>query len=242
VPVAVEWDDYVAAGYWIARPVHRPSWCDERFVADPIVSCSACLLGGGAGPEVAWSSGFDESALDLGVASADLADARRWVENHGPLVDFLGTWTSPAPLLDFASRFIAEGTVTVLGVALPTERARRYGKDPSDAMEQMLSNCQALAPGGMPLGWEPVEWLEQGVTCSWTCNGLQPKVAEQFDLELTSDGLLPSQTHADAVMEIIDPLPKESGPWEAFLLVRYGPEPHGPFRELPPPSCPTPSK
>lgn len=71
------------------------------------------------------------------------------------------------------------------------------------------------------------------MTCSWTCDNLQPLVAEQIELRLTVDGLLPDQPHTDEVMRIVQDLPKEDGPWEAFLLVRYGPEPRGPFRELP---------
>ncbi|HEX6657420.1 MAG TPA: hypothetical protein VF065_05025, partial [Ilumatobacter sp.] len=46
-----------------------PPWCDGRYVADPILSCSGCLLGGAAGPEPSWSSTFDETAAYLGVAA-----------------------------------------------------------------------------------------------------------------------------------------------------------------------------
>ena len=75
----------------------------------------------------------------------------------------------------------------------------------------------------------------------WTCSNLQPKVAEQLTLHLTDCGLLADQQHADAVMSIVEHLPKEDGgEWEAFLLIRYGPEPQGPFRNLPPAVCPIP--
>jgi hypothetical protein len=66
-------------------------------------------------------------------------------------------------------------------------------------------------------------------------------VAEQLTLHLTDCGLLADQQHADAVMSIVEHVPKEDGgEWEAFLLIRYGPEPQGPFRNLPPAVCPIP--
>jgi hypothetical protein len=242
VTAAVDLADYVAAGYWLARPVARPPWFfDQRFVADPIASCSGCLLGGGAGPEVSWSSSFDEAASDLGVRPEKLPPARAWVADHADDVGHLHTWRSPQPLFEFVERFISPSSVMVLGLALTTERARAWGRKPVDAMKELLAAGQPPAPGGTVLGWEPVEWLEQGVGCSWTCNNLQPMVAQQLTLHVTDCGLLPDQQHADAVMSIVEHLPKEDGgDWEAFLLIRYGPEPRPPFRNLRPAACPVP--
>lgn len=235
--VDVDLDGYVAAGYWTVRPVQRPAWSDIRYVADPIVSCSSCLLGGGAGPTVSWAtSEFEKLDLDLGVAPDDLSRAQAWVTEHSEDVGWIRTWRSPATLLEFSDRFLRPSSTMVLGMALPTERVQTLLQTDleDDAIGLMLSAGRAPERGGVPLGWEPVEWLQQGVTCSWTCNHLQPRVADQIELRLTADGLLPDQTHTDDVMRIVEELPKEPGPWEAFLLVRCGAEPRGPFRQLPP--------
>jgi hypothetical protein len=186
---------------------------------------------------VSWASEFDRLDGDLGVDANDLARARAWVTEHSSAVGWLRTWNSPAPLLEFTDRFLPDGSTMVLGMALPTDRVHTLLRSDleDDAIGQMLSAGQPPEAGGVPLGWEPVELLEQGVTCSWTCNGLQPRVAERIELRLTADGLLADQSHTDDVMRIVDLLPKEDGPWEALLLVRYGAEPHGSFRKLPPP-------
>jgi hypothetical protein len=243
VGVDVDLGRCVAGGYWIVRPARRPPWCDPLHVADPILSCSGCLLGGAAGPEASWSATFDETAAYLGVAADDVPMARAWVAERDDDVGWVNTWPSPGPLLEFVEQFIPDGTAMVLGVALSAERARAWvGDGPGDdAIEMMLARAAPPEPGGVPIGWEPVEWLPQGVTCSWTCNLLQPLVAEQIELRLTDEGLLPDQAHTDEVMRIVEELPKEDGPWEAFLLVRYGAEPTGPFRELPANVCELPA-
>jgi hypothetical protein len=238
VTVDVDLGGYMAGGYWLVRPAARPAWCDPRYVADPLVSCSGCLLRRGVGPSKDGWCVFEESAADLGVSAEHVADARAWVVEHDAMVGPEHTWSSPAPLLEFVERFIADGSVTVLGVALPTEQARgwdSYGW--GGPIAQLLAQGAPLAPGGVPLGWEPVECHAHAVMCSWTCNSLQEQVAEQIELRLNGDGLVPDQAHADEVMRIVDTLDKEIGPWAAFLLVRYGPEPRGPFRMLVEDAC-----
>lgn len=177
------------------RPARRQARSDRRYVADPILSCSGCLLDGAAGPEASWSSSFDETAGHLRVAPDDVPRARTWVAERDHDVGWLTTWTSPVTLLEFVERFIPDGSATVLGVALNAGHARRWlGEErPNDAIATMLARGAPPEPGGVPLGWEPVEWLTQGVACSWTCNSLQPLVAEQIELRLTPDGLLPDQ-------------------------------------------------
>jgi hypothetical protein len=233
VTVDVDLGGYVAGGYWLVRPAARPAWCDARYVADPLVSCSGCLLRGGVGPSKDGWCSFEDDAADLGVSAERVADARAWVVDHDDLVGPEHTWSSPAPLLEFVERFIANGPVMVLGVALPAEQARAWaGSSWGGPIAELLTRGAPPAPGGVPLGWEPVECHAHAVMCSWTCNSLQDEVAEQIELRFTKDGLLPDQTHADEVMRVVDTLDKEIGPWAAFLLVRYGPEPRGPFREL----------
>jgi hypothetical protein len=237
----VDLSEYVAAGYWITVPIVRPGWCDPQFVADPVISSSGCLLGGGTGPPVPWGTDVDDYIARLGVASADIARARGWVEDHEADVGFFHTWRSPEPLAEFLERFIPAGAAMIAGLALPAERAHGCERE-DDAMVGLLASGQPLAAGGTPLGWEPVEWAQQGICCSWTCNRLQEDVAEQVDLRLTECGLLADQRHADEVMAVVEHLPKEDwGAWEAFLLVRYGPEPRGPFRVLPPAVCALPN-
>jgi hypothetical protein len=238
VPVDVDLGDYVAGGYWVVWPMTRWEGYDGRFVADPIVSCSGCLLRGGAGPTKVvdgWYP-FEETAGRLGVAADAVADAKSWVAERDDLVGETHTWSSPVPLVEFVERFIPDGSAMVLGVALPRQRERAWTGSPLDGgIEALLDGGASPATGGVPLGWEPVEVHPYAVMCSWTCNDLQPEVAERVELRLTGDGLLADQEHADEVMRIVAGLDKEPGPWEAFLLIRYGPEPRGPFRPPPEP-------
>jgi hypothetical protein len=243
VTVDVDLGDYVAGGYWVVWPVMRWEGHDTRYIADPIVSCSGCLLGGGAGPTKVvdgWYS-FEETAGRLGVAPDREAEAKAWVAEHDDLVGETHTWSSPTVLVEFVERFIPDRSAMVLGVALPRGRARAWKGDPIDGgIEELLDSGAPPAAGGVPLGWEPVEVHPYAVMCSWTCNDLQPEVAERIGLRLTAEGLLADQEHADEVMHILADVDKEPGPWEALLLVRYGPEPRGPFRQPPEPEALTP--
>ena len=218
--VDVDLGGYVAGGYWLVRPAARPAGCDARFVADPILSCSGCLLRGGVGPSKDGWCSFEENAADLGVAGERVDDARAWVVEHDGLVGAEHTWRSPAPLLEFVERFIAGRSVFVLGVALPAAQARAWaGVSWGGPIADLLASGGPLASGGVPLGWEPVE-------CHARCNvQLGPatpcRKGRRPDRAASHRGWAgpPDQTHADEVMRVVDTLDKEISPWAAFLLV-----------------------
>lgn len=111
-----------------------------------------------------------------------------------------------------------------------------------------------VAAGEVPTARTWVAERDHDVGCvnTWTSPGPLLEFVERFvpdrtamvliELRLTVDGLLPDQPHTDEVVRIVHDLPKEDGPWEAFLLVGYGPEPRGPFRELPANDCELPTE
>ena len=69
----VDLQEYVAGGYWVVRQSQRAQWCDDRYVADPIVSCSCCLLRSAAGP-----CGSNDADFDYVAGRGPWISAERW--------------------------------------------------------------------------------------------------------------------------------------------------------------------
>lgn len=73
-------------------------------------------------------------------------------------------------------------------------------------------------------GWyEPVSVHLGGLSCSWTCNGLQDDVAGATGVVPNEHGFIDTADQAAAAMAYLaDPaVGKEDGIWRAWLVVRY---------------------
>jgi hypothetical protein len=180
--------DYVAAGYFLAPRVARPSYV-SGLLPDELLSASPCICP--TLPDtwaLSWTSDSEaarhERAAALGIAKADVARLVEWITRR---FDVDVGW--PNVLLSFEAAqalraaFPAAAALVLFGLAFPRgERERLLAAlTPADPREGKAGFLLALerdaapAPGGVALGHEIVCLPELH---SWLCNGLETDVAK----------------------------------------------------------------
>ncbi len=81
---------------------------------------------------------------------------------------------------------------------------------------------EAPAVGGEILGFEPMAF-EDGLTCSWLCNGLETVCFEKLGIRPNASGYLKDEADAARAVELIesDETGAEPGLWLPWLLLEY---------------------
>lgn len=222
-----------AAGYLGVYSHRRPAGMDVRYVRDPLLSVSRCLVD--LAPAVSWGSrAYEEDLASVGVDRRDLAEARAWAdqkEREGRLV-YPALCRSPADVAEFIERFTpaAVRRPAIVGIGLPAGARSGFlaspgvADGPRQGVAVLLEEQERLVPGFEPLGYEPLVSEYDALGCSWTCNGLQAAVAGALGIEPNGEGFLATAEEARAVVEYLasPAVATEPGVWWPWLVVRYG--------------------
>lgn len=235
---------YLSAGFRVTRRVSRPAHSAAELLPPTIVSAAGDVAS--FIPDVwaiAWcgvaAPDRRADAAKLGIASdrvdpivarvtALVADERRF------------GWPNVCYSLDAAAemaRLAAPETggliILELGLApdhvpallessapppsLPAEAA--WGEP---GVSVALGRRVPVLAGGRPLGFEPL-CFDQGLGCSWLCNGLEVAVARELGIRPNAAGLLSDSGEARRAVAYIsrDDVGAEPGLWLPWLLTEH---------------------
>jgi hypothetical protein len=243
-------DDPVVAGYFLARPAARiDEQNDASLVPARIVSASPCLAGPFL-PEawcLSWAVGTDETraeaAEEVGIPADRVPEIVEWftaqvASSRAFFPGLLATVEQARELRGLARS--RRSDLAVLAMALPRVEVPRllaasappvsppgFAPTARPGVAEAVERGQALAPGGVALGHEPLTscpgWCPP--SCSWLCTGSERGVADALGIRPNELGLLSSAEDAIRVCRWLDedvsPARAEPGPWFPWLLVRY---------------------
>lgn len=235
-------NDFVAAGYFLARMSHRQPWMSAELLPDRILSACDCIctffpdtwaMDWSSSPEerrkgaatfqipeermpdvVSWANESFERAFGWPRVLYSLEDARTARTLLDPGVDGVILFGLGLPA-DLASTF--------LDAAKPPPRTEGYAPVGATGYFHMVSRGQRLAEGGSPLGFDLLSSWEGLLTHSWLCNGLEKQLHEKVGLTPNSEGFIANLDIArDCARRIqagdVNAEPEDWFPW---LVVRY---------------------
>ena len=116
------------------------------------------------------------------------------------------------------------GPVWILGAGLARASVAEFVgeyeswiKQP-DGLVELFKRNVAIAPGGIPMGFEIVSSHYGGLSHSWVCNDF-PKT---LGTPLNVHGLVESYADVERTLAAVEADPgKEEGIWRAWLVTRY---------------------
>jgi hypothetical protein len=236
-------DDFVAAGYFLARVSDRQPWMSAELLPERILSACDCIctffpdtwaMDWSSSPAqrrkgalafqipeermpnvVSWANGSFERVFGWPRVLYSLEDARAARTLLDPAVDGVILFALGLPT-DLAGSF--------LDSAKPPPQKEGYAPVGATGYFQMVSRGQRLAEGGSPLGFEPLSTWMGLLTHSWLCNGLEKQLHDQVGLTPNSDGFVADVDGArDCVRRIrAGEVKSEPEEWFPWLVVRYG--------------------
>jgi hypothetical protein len=235
---------YVSAGFLVTRPVPRPDHSAAELLPDILVSAASDIAT--FIPDV-WAIGW------CGVATADRRTAAAALGIGSDRVDALVAqvtsliidasrygWPNVCYSLD-AAREIARvaasdaGALTILELGLAEDQVpallEASAPPPSLPGEAAwgepgvgvaLRRGVPMLVGGRSLGFEPL-CFDQGLGCSWLCNGLEVVVARELGIRPNATGLLTDAGEARRAVAYIsrDEVGAEPGLWLPWFLTEH---------------------
>lgn len=221
--------DYLAAGYFLTKPILRRDEHNPALLPEIMVSISGCLTG--FIPTAYWNDYLNPEELALGLKQDHLPAIKQWTEAaFGSLVGFPDVFFTVEAARIFARHFLAhEPQMLLLGVGLHVSHARGLLHDEKMAnhigengLYELLKRNQPLADGGIGLGYEPVAY-EHGLMDSWLCSFLETEAHARFNSKPNNVGLFSTLAEADEIAGAINrgELEAEPMPYYPWLVMRY---------------------
>jgi hypothetical protein len=230
--LCVDAGEYVSGGYYLAR---RPE--------AGVLSASGCLAD--FFPDswaIEWStdnSGHRSGKAALfGIVPESLREVQVWATES--FEKEFGAWSAFYSLeaaKNARTRFLSEfPQVVVFGLGLrescvdgfedaarPPAPKPGYSPFGETGVLQCVSRREAIAPGGVPAGFELVSTYLGQLTCSWRCNALEAECARELGVQLNSAGLISSFEDATRCAEYVsrDDAGAEPGLWLPWLITIY---------------------
>jgi hypothetical protein len=239
----VDLNDFVAAGYFLARLSDRHSWMSAELLPERILSACGCICT--FFPD-SWALGWSSSpaerskgATAFHIPEDRISDVMSWAE-----ISFGKVFGWPRVLYSLedarAARTLLDPSVdglTLFALGLPTDLASAFldaakpppqteGYAPVGATGyfQCVARRERLAEGGSFLGFDLLSTRMGVLSHSWLCNGLDTQLHEKVGLLPNAHGFIDSLDVArDCVRRIhAGELKCEPEEWFPWLVVRYG--------------------
>lgn len=237
----IQFSDYLCGGYFLTRPSKRKDWSAE-FLPNSILSISRDICD--FVPDtwcIEWTRDGEsirlESAQKFGLKPDALKELTNWATKH--FDEEFGAWYAIFKLETaqyLRKRFLSHlNDVVILGVGLHKtlcddflEKTKAPPSQPGFAPNGEACDYLAIskklnpAPGGIPLGFEP---LSRGIVAydhSWLCNHLE-KEALEMKIPINNVGLIGDYTEALKFTNFINEgkIKAEPDPWWPWLLIDY---------------------
>jgi hypothetical protein len=192
--------DFVAGGYFIARPYARGEWMSD-LLPSIVVSVSPCIADIGLsmtwvehtkeGEEWRW-----EEAVGFGIAPEQLDAVAHWLDDayEGGRVRWPNVLAAPEVGRSFAAAFgLPLDDLVLVGIALPNDRVREFVEGEEAwwgwlGVSELVQERKPLAPGAAEgFGYE-VLGLDTDTFHSWLCNGLERDARRSWASLPTSAG------------------------------------------------------
>ena len=239
----VDLNDFVSAGYFLARLSEREPWMSAELLPERILSACDCIcsffpdawtMDWSSSPAerskgvsafqipadriadvVSWADGSFQKAFGWPRVLYSLADARAAQALLGPAVDGVTLFALGLPT-DLVGAFLA--------AAEPPPQKEGYAPVGVTGYFRCVSRRERLADGGEPIGFELLSTWMGLLTHSWLCNGLEKQLHEKVGLIPNEYGFIANLDSArDGARRInAGELKGEPEEWFPWLVVRYG--------------------
>ena len=237
----IELSNYLCGGYFLTRPAKREDW-QSSFLPDSLLSLSRCVCD--FVPD-AWTiewTGMDENirlenASKFDLKPEALIELKQWsTANFGEDFDAWYVMFQLETAQYLRKRFLSHlNDVVILGAGLHKtlcddflKSAKAPPSKPGFAPNGESSDYLAIAkklspvPGGIPIGFEPVNRGVIAYDHSWVCNSLE-KDAKEMKITINEFGLISEYADALKFTNLINEgkISAEPDPWWPWLLVDY---------------------
>jgi hypothetical protein len=221
--------EFVAGGYFIARPHERAEWMSD-LLPSVVLSASPCIAD--IGPSLTWAERTKkgakwrrEEAARLGIAPEQLEALARWLDDayEGGRVRWPNVLATPEVGRSFAAEYALDtDSLVLLGIALPEHHVETFLREEEESgIRQLLEERTPLAPEAEHLGYE-VLGLDFSTFHSWLCNHLERDAARDLGVTPDERGFLKTLGEAERVAEWAN---EDEGTepvlWQPWLVARY---------------------
>jgi len=237
---SIDLSDYVAGGYFVAKPIRREDWMSAELLPEQLITLSSCL--NKSKVQIYWGWDTDQyktEIQDSGIKESDLEALRTWSQSEN--IGHPNVFYSLNAAQDFITKFTPHNDFSVFGIALPKELVSNFlaenqqtiyypatqtTKPVIDGINLVLSQNKTLEPHGNILGFEIVSSVYSDLAHSWLCNGIEKDMFEQFSIRPNQYGLINSYLEAKQIYDWIaeDELRgtrSEPEPYYPWLIVQY---------------------
>ena len=234
----IDLKDYVAGGYFVAKPIRREEWMSTELLPEKIISLSSCL--NKSKIQVTWGWHTDntrERINNLGINEEKLDDFKKWSASDE--VGFPNVFYTLQSAQNFIVRFLSHvDEFSIFGLGLPKELVEKFLIDNQQKIYNqetkifsnelygtnlVLSQKQHLNPHGNILGFEILSYMYSNLSHSLLCNYLEREVFTTFGIRPNLWGLIDSYNEAMKIHKWMweDENRGEPEPYYPWLIVQY---------------------
>ncbi len=231
-------EHYVTGGYFLARPIPRPSYLPVDLLPEKIFSASHCI--GRLIPDnwraLNWE-GLDEKqrredAPRLGVEKAQIPELVRWV-NERWRAEQLG-WGDVFYSADVARSFVGHFRLSIqdlvlFSIALHRDytnlfiaETRSPEKIIPSGISLMVQKAIPIEEGGEALGYDVLGY-QLAWSHSWLCYGFAKEANEKLGIRPNSHGFIQTPEDAKKVADLANrsDAPSEYKPYLPWLVTLH---------------------
>lgn len=217
--------EFIAGGYFLARPQARPEFLGDDLLPDKLMSLSNCIIKS-VPPFLEWTGGTPET---LGVPehlipALEEWSSQTWEITHG----YPNVFYSLDDARDFVKRFIPaipEDLVILCG-ALQSHSAdlllEKLTESSNHGISDLLKRKEASAANPQLLGYEPLCY-DSDLAHTWLCNDLHQHAFDTWGFKANRHGFLDNYDDAQKVAEHALAIGAEEGLWLAWQILQYPP-------------------
>jgi len=236
-------EEYVSAGYYLAKPSPRAEYMSSELIPEQILSASGCICE--FFPDywaIEWASVSDQersrAAGSFGIAPDKLGGVIEWATKN--LSSAFG-WPSAFYTLEAAKQAYAallppNMNVVVFGLGLhkadvddfleaaqPPKTKEGFAPAGETGIYQCVKGNRPISTGGEFTGFELLSTTYGLLTCSWLCNGLENDCARKLGISTNANGLVGTRSDALTCAEFIsrDEVGAEPGLWLPWRVTIY---------------------
>lgn len=225
----VDLSNYVAGGYFVAKPVPREEWMSAELLPEQLITLSSCR--NPSKVEIYWGWDTDkhrEKISELGIPENKLDAFRAWSTSDN--FAYPNVMYTLEAAQEFVTQFLPHSDeYQVFGVGLPKALVSILLDFEGQAVEgtnRLLAEHSSLALNGVSLGFDIISYAHGDLNCSWLCNGIDRDMYQEFGIRPNQYGLIDRYNDAKQVYDWIaeDELRgtrAEPLPYYPWLIVQY---------------------